>query len=331
MQFSLKKILFIGLISFSLANKQYASIPLGNSNSSIASISEVNIVEYFKNNLSEKKIYYIPNPGNAGDALIWFGTFQLMNKLNLNVYHYGKKSDSKFDQVYEDFDVLIMGGGGGLPPYHKPIDIVAETLTSLMKKFKQIILLPHTIRAHEKLLNSIESNVILFCRDTASYDYCKNLVKYPQNILFSSDMAFYADYTPFYKFDHLKTDLFAFRTDREVHPNRKSIVLPKINRDISKIGYITPSNSIEQNVKLVHDFLSVIADYQCIWTDRLHVAIAGFMLGKKVFFYDNSYRKNEAVYYSSIAPRDLSHNVKFFGSNFESLKLKIKILEGKNI
>jgi len=50
----------------------------------------------------------------------------------------------------------------------------------------------------------------------------------------------------------------------------------------------------------VYPFIDSIAKYGIIHTDRLHVAIAGCLLGLEVHLYPNSYFKNKAVYLSSI-------------------------------
>ncbi len=39
-----------------------------------------------------------------------------------------------------------------------------------------------------------------------------------------------------------------------------------------------------------------LSKYEVINTNRLHIAIVGSMLNKKVNFYNNSYYKNRAVY-----------------------------------
>ncbi len=51
------------------------------------------------------------------------------------------------------------------------------------------------------------------------------------------------------------------------------------------------------------DFLAIADRYDEIRTDRLHVAIAGALLGKRVLLHDNSYGKNRAVWEHSVAGR----------------------------
>jgi len=50
----------------------------------------------------------------------------------------------------------------------------------------------------------------------------------------------------------------------------------------------------------VQEFFDALAPYDSIHTDRLHVAIASCLLGKKLTVYPGSYFKNEAVFRSSM-------------------------------
>ena len=52
----------------------------------------------------------------------------------------------------------------------------------------------------------------------------------------------------------------------------------------------------------IDGFLARIAAVDEVHTNRLHVGIAGAMLGRKVTFYDNDYFKNRAIFRTSIEP-----------------------------
>ncbi|MCR2273802.1 hypothetical protein NSX50_24400, partial [Salmonella enterica] len=47
-------------------------------------------------------------------------------------------------------------------------------------------------------------------------------------------------------------------------------------------------------------FYDIVSRFRVIYTDRLHVAIAGSMLGRDVFLLEGNYRKNIGVYKSSL-------------------------------
>lgn len=277
-------------------------------------IKETNIETFLKKSLVHKKSVLISNQGNAGDALIWYGTVCLFNKIGLN---YVISNNPKLFLAPKT-DVVIYSGGGNLVPYY---DHLATFIKNYMHKIKQLIILPHTIQGHTNLLKSLRSNVIIFCREHMSYKYCKKVVPFPQNVFFSRDMAFYSNLSAYgnTNYPSRTNDLFAFRTDVEINSARQGYVLPSTNKDVSTIGYISGDTSFESNKKLVNHFLSIIAQYSTIWTDRLHVGIAAFLLGKKVHFFDNSYGKNHALYKASIAPTDLEKKVVFHGVNFSLL------------
>ena len=63
--------------------------------------------------IKNDSIKYVPNPGNAGDSVIAYSTFQLFRQLNLSVSVYHRETR------FSERDVLIYGGGGNLvPEYH---------------------------------------------------------------------------------------------------------------------------------------------------------------------------------------------------------------------
>ena len=93
-----------------------------------------------------------------------------------------------------------------------------------------------------------------------------------------------------------------FRTD--IESKNKNLQSIKNNVDLSK-KYIydytmSNRNKVDKNT---FDILNEVNKYQEINTDRLHIAIAGSLLGKKTNMYQNNYFKNKAVYEHSIKNR----------------------------
>ena len=280
---------------------------------------------YFQQHLKNKKICLVLNPGNAGDALIWYGTYCLFKKLGVQYII----SNEEKDILSSNIDAVVYGGGGNFVSYYK---YAAQFIEKYMYKVKKLIILPQTIQGHEKLLKKLSSSVVIFPREYMSYQHCKKNVPYAYNVYYANDMAFYADLSDFYaNFDNSdykpSSDLFAFRMDAEKNSARKEVTLPKSNVDISKLGTHRPGDSVQKCMKTSFDFLARIMPYETIWTDRLHIGIAAFMLGKKVHLFDNSYGKNEAVYKASIEPFDDLNQVVFHGKNFKALQLKLNELK----
>lgn len=284
-----------------------------------ATIGFDTLQQYFENNLRNKKICLALNPGNAGDALIWFGTYCLFKDMGIEYI------TSNNEQDILSSDVVIYSGGGNLVPYY---NYCTQFLKKYIHKVKKLLILPHTIQGNYDLLKQLPGHIDIFCREQMSYTYCKKIVPHPDNVYFSDDLAFYADLSDFKRNFTMPTqntskDLFAFRMDPEKNNERKDVILPKNNIDISKLGFIRPGDSVEKCLQTTYNFLSRIMPYATIWTDRLHVGIAGFLLGKKVHLFDNSYGKNKAVYEASIKPRDAHKLVSFHGQNFKPLQEKL--------
>ena len=93
---------------------------------------------------------------------------------------------------------------------------------------------------------------------------------------------------------------------------RTSIKIPNNNNDISQTLRQGISNNTS-NLNVIHEtckkVFNYLANYEEINTNRLHVAVAGLLLNKKVNLYPNSYWKNKAIYEYSI--KNKYSNIKF--------------------
>lgn len=244
-------------------------------------------MEQFLLNYRNESIIYIENSGNAGDSLIAHGTWLLFDKLKLN-YTMGTYS-SKYKNK-----TLFFAGGGSLVGLYEKCRIFLENNINNNNK---IVLLPHTIANEDALIKKLDKNVIIFCREKASYDYVYKLMEMKNNLYLSKDMAFYID-----KLDKLDKyanvvgvgELNCYRTDKE----KTDIILPPDNIDLSVTLKKKPAliNDRKKNDKVVASIFEYISKYEIINTNRLHMAIAACLLNKKVRFYSNSYYKNKAMY-----------------------------------
>ena len=138
-----------------------------------------------------------------------------------------------------------------------------------------------------KLLRELPSNVTVFCREQTSYDAARQLAPQPENIFLDHDLAFEVDVSPWKKAG--QGELNCFRSDNESRLGR----VPQPNFDISNMGR-------EFHHTLLLDML---ANFETIHTDRLHVTIAGAMLGKKVCVFEGTYHKIRSVYDYSLRER----------------------------
>ncbi len=214
-------------------------------------------------------------PGNYGDSLIWHGTMKLLSELNIKVDYIDLLSDKKNE-------VLLIDGGGNLVDYYTDVRNFLMTKPTL---YKQIVILPHTIFGGKQIdiLNNLQSDTIIFCREMISVDFVAKHIKRGKVYLWH-DCAFYNSFEN--KAGGAGT-LNAFRSDCE------SILQTKhdLSSDISYDGYAT---------KPLDEFLEILQKYEYINTDRLHVAIATTLMNKHVKLYPNSYYKNKAVFEYSL-------------------------------
>lgn len=214
-------------------------------------------------------------PGNYGDSLIWHGTKILLSSLNISE-HYVDISSPRYNNV------LFIDGGGNFIDYYPDI---REFLLKKPTLYGEIIILPHTIFGEKQIevLNNVSSNLMVFCREKISAKFLESGLHRGEIYLWH-DCAFYNKLS---QMSSGKGILNAFRLDKE------SILrtLPQSNIDISYKGYAT---------KPLNELIEVLQKYEQINTDRLHIAIATALIGKRVKLFPNSYYKNRAVFNYSL-------------------------------
>lgn len=293
----------------------------------------MDIVSYIQS-LPKETLYYCPNPGNGGDALIAHATFQLFRKCRLSY-----KVISGHDNL--ENKIVLYGGGGNLVDYYT---YGAGFLAEHHRKVKKLIILPHTIHANPRLLAQFGDNVDVICRELNSYNYVLNTVT-RANVMLMNDVAFHLNVhqtfeekrrlttllkkariylTQYVKVErHLmqqalqqtfsngkrtKRILNCFRTDRE----KTDMPLPYDNVDLSGLFKFRPFAHEKIAHLITLQILKYLYQFEQINTNRLHLCIAGILLDKQVNFFPNSYWKNEAVYDHSI--RKKCANVKWIES-----------------
>lgn len=263
-------------------------------------------------------VAYCPNHGNAGDALIAQATFQAFQACGLPYQLIDPQRFTPQDEV------IIYGGGGNLCRYYSDARTFIQRIHRSVRK---LIILPHTIEGNEDLLAALGRNVDIICREVVSYQHVQRHVT-QANVYLADDMAFALQTKAVLRarlrrpWHHLlpgapRNDrvaiqaylrtwwavrrtgvLHAFRIDCEATERQT----PKHNYDLSSaFAYGTASTYpiLRASVQL----LRLVGTCRQLQTDRLHVAIAGALLGREVFFYANNYYKNQAVYDLSMAPR----------------------------
>lgn len=238
---------------------------------------------------------YQPNDGNLGDALIAAATMQWMDTHRLP-WRRLKPSDRP--------DSLVYGGGGIWTP-----DYIANTRSILqqMQRAKRVLILPSSFRDVPELVRILDERFVIFCREQASYTYLR-----AQNtgarILLDHDMALRARlikrpaWWRTLKWSRSLRALKAairtlpaspclYRQDAESTACRAHSEL-----DLSDtLGWFRPTASRARFELGAWALCAAVADFQHIYTDRLHVGIAALLCGVRVTYRDNSYGKISAV------------------------------------
>jgi len=259
--------------------------------------------------LKDSKIYYQPNPGNGGDALIASGAFQFFKHNNIDFVIIDENTDIS-DKV-----VCYAGAGNLVSDYPAAADFIDKW----HNKVRKLIVLPHTINGHQQLLTTVKDNVYFFCREEISFQYVKTAVQ-AAHVSEGDDLAlellpemYVANFSSNYPvklfikqcLKKIKSKQYfsgfrvlnAFRNDIE----KTDIALPNDNIDVSNaINYNSSMNNEFLANRTTADIFKFLGFYKVINTNRLHIAIAGALLGKEVNFYPNSYYKNEAIYNKSL-------------------------------
>ena len=267
------------------------------------------LAEDIKERAQGKTVVYIPNPGNWGDGLIRYGTKLFfedfgIRHLEVNIgYRFGKVALAPFlspDYIRKCF--FVYGGGGAWgAAYSGGLD----TVKFLAKFTRDFCVLPSTYEIPVNLKGGVFYSRGL----TQSMKACPNA-------LFCHDMALYIATKP----DHLTTcagekvkqiGVF-FRQDKE----SRDIAFARVfagSRDISAEG---------DHMSNGDSFIRTVSRHDQIFTDRLHVAIAGCIANCEVRLAPGNYFKIGEVFESSLA--------NIFGkltidTDFESFKATLRL------
>jgi len=243
----------------------------------------------------------MPNGGNLGDCLIASATIQRLDRSGMpwSLLRGQRKTLARGD-------VLAYGGGGSLVPLYQGGRECIESLLGLARPLElPLFVLPQSIHGHEDLWANVR-NATVFCRDAASLRFMSgfgHLAALPGHDLATGlDLAA----EPFSTVQAIRDahaargetrPLHAFRADAEAAgaPVAGSL-------DLSGLAH-PPMTSIASIHAHAAAFLAAVATFSEIHTDRLHVAIAGGLLGIPTSLHDNRYGKNRGVFDMTLSGR----------------------------
>lgn len=268
---------------------------------------------------AQTEIEFIPNLGNAGDALLNAGAWQLFQAIGVRPDVYRPGCAPKSAQVY------VHSGGGNLVPLYAGARNAIEQ--RLAEPFRSFIMLPHTIRGHDDLLARMDERFHLVCRDILSWQHVR--AHAPRaNCYLADDLALMLDldwvFSPrrnalrlaqlILSPRSLKRYLLWRRSIRAIQPENGVLRLMRVDEESRSQGSADPRMDLSAQygsffstrgeAELVtRDFLAVLQRAERVETDRLHVGIGASLLGKDVQLLDNSYGKNKGIYELSMQAR----------------------------
>lgn len=276
----------------------------------------------------------LPYHPNIGDTLIAMAAKNYLNRLKYKCLYYS--SEFTFDDRFINSDTLIIFNGGG--NFGDLWYNYTEFRNRIIKKYSNnhILILPQSTMYLEEsnIKKDVEvystcSHITICARDNQSYDFLKH--HYDNcNIILVPDMAFFTNHEYIRPNNKTGKTLFLKRNDKEWNDNAMYSIVPReaevhdwptlerttfpywilyrimnVNNHIIKRFNIKLAWKIEDFYwqKILHPYnlrvgVRFINNYDIIYTTRLHVAIIGVLLGKKIYFFDNSYHKNSALYFT---------------------------------
>lgn len=298
----------------------------------------LNVNDYLKATVgADDDLYYRPNPGNAGDALMATATFAMLDSMGINYTNLFENGDtSSTKNIDLSGKVLVLGGGGNFNEggYNNYAEIVARW----HGKVKRLIILPHTVSGNEALLSSLGKNVDIICREQISYDHVRARAR-NANVYLAHDMAFSLDVPKMLSRRHPYPAMLAKRAlctalrfkARRNYPKARFIlqdrhdfaelrrnpdkggVLNVFRVDMEKTDIEIPEGNIDLSLRFEYGLVSrPLIDYmtsqvfaylnhfQTVRTNRLHISIAAALLGKTVELYPNNYYKIRSVFEQSL-------------------------------
>lgn len=216
--------------------------------------------------LRDHRIGYVELPGNVGDRMIRLATRQLLRYFGISYRLLGRREIAGKREPGETVDRILISGGGNLGTLYPECRRLREKVLALGPP---VTVLPQSIYGNPEDLGSYER---VYVRERSSLEF-------PGEVVLAPDLALALD-----------------------HVNAESVpVLERgvfLRRDVEKL--LAPdSRSLCDPADVCHtveEYLELASLCGAIYTDRLHFAIAGLLLGRDVTLLPNSYDKNRAMF-----------------------------------
>ncbi|PSQ11969.1 hypothetical protein BRC93_03495 [Halobacteriales archaeon QS_5_70_15] len=270
--------------------------------------------------VDDGKLLTIQPGGNHGDSLIYFGFDKLLGTTDIDrvrlssgrvrfdatraapslnpaesvrwAYHQWKYARHR---RLNDIDAIYIHGGGN---FNDLWEVGLSCYRTAARYFDcPIVVGPQSCQFDSTdpadVFEQVSNETHFFCRESYSYDIieaatdrCDHVEVYMDN-----DTALFLDA------DDLPVNasteeyvLLAMRMDQDSS-------FPAIERDIPAPSQV---NDISKMKDTFAEWVKAVARAEHVFTDRLHVAILGYILDKPITWYNTGYHKNRGVYEYSL-------------------------------
>lgn len=262
------------------------------------------------------RLLYYPNPGNAGDALIAAATWQVFDRIGL-------RPKVARPRDFRRGASVILGGGGNLVPPYRNIALVLQACLDI--GVARCLLLPHTVRGHEELLQRLDERYTLCCRDRVSLEHVRRHAPRATALL-ADDMVVGLDFAVLEARVASLRHKLALLWDRDWRRHRRAwraalarqhpdaagrltlwrsdleaATEERRDADLDLMRHYTTSCRHRAGCdQVAQDLVSLLRQATAVTTDRLHVALPAWRLGLQVALHDNNYGKLSAVWETSV-------------------------------
>jgi len=292
------------------------------------------LIDFFIENVtSDYMLLDLPYFSNIGDSMIWESTLDLLKDVKYKcVYSASSDTYQKKNNISTDTIILFMGGGnfGDIWTRHQDFRyrVMADYPENPIIQLPQSIFFDNleNIKKDSETFSKHKGPITICTRDERSYEITKKCYPFVKSVLLP-DLVLSLNVNKYdFKLTNDKVNLFMKRHDCETNLNARFDSIPcdvdvrdwptmeKLNFNF-KIYYVlhecmkklhTPKSIQNKFTDIVYsrilrhtyikEGIHLLAQYQNIYTTRLHGAILGWLLGKNVYIIDNSYGKCSGVY-----------------------------------
>ena len=264
----------------------------------------------------------VPYYTNIGDVLIWQGEMDFLRRSKHHCKGMYSLQTFNWPRIRDDELILFQGGGNFGDLWTKHHEFKMRVMEAYPRN--RYIFFPQTVYfEHEENLAKCAARMskftaVICARDSQSYETLRRY--FTNEVLLVPDMAFCIETDNWHSGCGGERSLLLKRKDKELKIcSVISRLETEANVDVSDWDTFENTDVFTRNLyrlqnrpylsriqdwyaryiyrpHLINSGIRLLSKYNEIFTTRLHAAILGVLLGKRVHMIDNSYGKNRQFY-----------------------------------